>query len=141
MTKLGIPTVGEHAHAALDGFTSLLDTATGTGGPATRNAALGLVRACLALMDKFPRQARREFAATLPFSSLELALLRTSRIDQESVADVIVDRVRNWVMRSPLFIEEANVHAADFLLRLEPLLDLTSERTETMHALERLHAY
>lgn len=142
MTTLDVSTVGEWADRALTSFRQLRDAGNEEHPNASTVdifwAAIGLVRACLALMEKLPEQSRREFASTLPFSSLELAFLRIGPIDREPVAEHLVHRLREWANRSPVLVDEVNVHAADFLLRLTPHLDLWSQREQVADAIERM---
>jgi len=136
-----IPTVGEHAGRALASFATLqnaVDLPHMQRSATARLAAVELVRACLALMYKFPAQARLDFASVLPFTQLELELISHERIEDAPVADAIALRLLEWARRSPIFVDEANVHAADFLVRLTPHLDLWSQRQQAAAAAERL---
>lgn len=141
MTTAYIPTVGEHAGRALASFTTLQNTVDlphRQRSATARVAAAEFVRACLALMRKFPAQARLDFASVLPFTQLELELMGQDRLDDALVADAITVRLLEWARRSPIFIDEANVHAADFLARLTPHLDLWNQRQQAAAAAERL---
>jgi hypothetical protein len=141
VTTTYIPTVGEHAERALASFTTLqnaVDPAYEQGSATARVAAVEFVRACLALMRKFPAQARLDFASVLPFTHLELGLIGREGLDDAPVADAIALRLVEWATRSPIFVNEANVHAADFLAQLTPHLDLWSQRQQAATAAERL---
>jgi hypothetical protein len=141
MTTTYIPTVGEYAERALASFTTLQNAANlpqNESSGASRGAAVELVRACLALMRKFPAQARMDFASVLPFTRLELELIVRGVLDDRPVADAIARRLLEWARKGPVIVDEANVDAADFLTRLTPLLDLWSQRQQAASAAERL---
>lgn len=134
-----IPTVGQYAEIALTNFSALQESGSVQYTDRPRHlAALELVRACLSLMDKFPEQSRQDFASTLPFTDLELRLLRRPQVEDESVTAVIASRLDEWVHRSPIFVNDANVHAAEFLVRLTPHLDLWSQRERAAQAIRRV---
>ncbi len=136
VTTAYIPTVGEYAGRALASFETLqntVDLSHMQRSATAREAAAEFVRACLALMRKFPAQARLNFASVLPFTQLELELMGHGHLDDASVADAIALRLLEWARRSPIFVNEANVHAADFLAQLTPHLDLWSQRQSGGH--------
>jgi hypothetical protein len=118
-TEFSIPTVGEYAEAALSSFSELQEPDCWTGqaslDPRLGLASLKLVHACLSLMDKFPRGTRQDFASTLPFTALELQLLRQPHVEDEPVTNEIACRVHEWVHRSPILVDEVNVHVTQFL--------------------------
>lgn len=136
-----IATTGAYAERALAAFTRLSgadDDGSGIVDPAVREAASEFVSASLGLMDRFPESARKDFAAVLPFSKLELRLLRDFGSDDRRVTDAVTERLLEWVNRSPVFVDEVSVHAAEFLTRLTPHLDLWSERESANAAIGRL---
>lgn len=128
-----IPTVGEHAGRALTSFKALQEAADLSdqqrSAPA-RTAAAKFVCSCLALTRKFPMQARLDFTSGLPFTHLELELMSSGRLEDGAVADAVAERLLKWVQGSPIRIDDAEVDAADFLVRLTPHLDLWSERQQ-----------
>jgi hypothetical protein len=136
-----IPTVGEHAESALASFAALQDPGilpAGQLSATARVAAVKFVRACLALMRKFPMQARLDFASVLPFTQLELELISRGGLEDVPVADAIAQRLLEWAQGSPVCVDETNVHAADFLVRLTPHLDLWSQRQQAATTAEQL---
>jgi hypothetical protein len=145
VTTRYIPTVGEHAGRALANFKALQDavaTSDQQRSAAARMSAVEFVRTCLALMGKFPMQARLDFASVLPFTHLELELMNSGRLEDAPVAEAITQRLLKWVQGSPIRVDNANVHAADFLVRLAPHLDLWSQRQDaTAGAAQLVHAY
>lgn len=141
VTTRYIPTVGEYAQRALASFESLQDAVAVSDqqrSAAARMSAVEFVRTCLALMGKFPMQARLDFASILPFTHLELELMSSGRLEDAPVADAITQRLLKWVQGSPIRVDNANVHAADFLVRLTPHLDLWSQRQQATAAAARL---
>lgn len=135
-----IPTVGEHAGRALASFEALHGAASLADpepSAAARMAAVELVRTCLALLRKFPMQARLDFASALPFTRLELELLNSDHFEDLAVVDAITQRLLEWVQGSPLHIDDVDVHAAEFLVRLAPLLDLWNQRQHAIAAAAR----
>lgn len=117
-------TCGEHAERLLAAFAVLQAVSDGDDtDPVVHNAALAFVGGCQALMAKLPGQSRVEFASTLPFSRLERDLMRQVPLDRPETLDVLSERLRQWASRSPVFVEEAPVHAAAFLEALAPYLD------------------
>lgn len=145
VTSRYIPTVGEHAERALGSFAALQNAAVLPAvqrSAAARVAAVKFVRACLALMRKFPMQARLDFASVLPFTRLELELISRGRPEDVPVADAIAQRLLEWAQGSPVCVDEVNVHAADFLVHLTPHLDLWSQREQaTATAKSLVHAH
>jgi hypothetical protein len=141
VTTAYIPTAGELAGQTLSHFTELQAAA---GMPdadrvtVARRAAVLLVQGCLDLMSRFPAEARPAFAAALPFSVLEMQLIVRGPVDEEPIAGSITERLLEWATRSPVFVDELSVHAADFLARLTPHLDLWSQRQLAAIAAERL---
>lgn len=134
-----IPTVGEYAAQALTAFTELQQFSDARIlNPSIRTSSLDLVHACLSLMHKFPNQTRSEFARALPFTALELSLLEVDSTDEQPVVDEIALRLYEWVHRSPILVEESSVHAAEFLRRLSPHLDLWRQRELAAHAIEHV---
>jgi hypothetical protein len=141
VTTSYIPTVGEHAERALAGFAALqeaVDLPPQQRLAAARPAAIKFVRACLALMRKFPAQARLDFASGLPFTSLELELIGRGHLEDAPIADAITLRLLKWVSRGSTSRDDTNAHAADFLIQLTPHLDLWSQRQQATAAAERL---
>lgn len=140
LDKGHISTVGEHARQALATFSILQkmpDVPCGEPSGAAKAAATEFLTSCLALMRKFPSQAGRAFGGVLPFTELELELLIRECPDDKPIIDAITVRLLEWAGRSPLFVDEANVHAADFLAALTPHLDRWSERQEATAAAAR----
>jgi len=136
-----IPTVGEHAERALASFKQLQDTVAVSDqqrSAAARMSAVEFVHACLALMRKFPMQARLDFASVLPFTHLELELMSSGHLEDAPVADAITQRLLKWVRESQVRFDDTNVHAADFLVRLTPHLDRWSQRQQATAAAARL---
>jgi hypothetical protein len=136
-----IPTVGEYASHVLSSFERLRQAGDDVGSiswPDVRLDAVDFLRSCLALAHKFPSQSRIAFERSLPFSRLETELMRRKDVSQEHVADLVTSRVIEWASRSPVFIEEDNVHAADFLIQLTPHLDLWRERKLAMQTAESM---
>jgi hypothetical protein len=136
-----IPTPGEYAERALLSFAALQNAVSlpDEGRADAVNAAgVQLVDACVALMRKFPIEARHDFASVMPFTNLELYFLRQRPIGELSIVNLIGARLLEWATRSPIFLDEANVHAADFLERLAPHLDLWSQRQLAAAAARRL---
>lgn len=139
-TSYEIPTVGDYAARALADLLRVRTTDEALAGvaPELGRAALGLVTSCMALTDKFPHQARLDLESTLPFSSLELELMRSGSIKSGPAAELVARRVHEWVNRSPVVVDEANVHVVDFLRRLAPHLDLWTQREQVADIIERL---
>ena len=137
-----IPTVGEYASAALSGFIDL-QKSTGVRRESgldshTRLDAMRFLYCCLSLLDKFPVQTRSEFAATLPFTDLELRLLRQPRDEDDASKDEVCVRLYQWVHYGPMLVGESTVSAADFLRALIPHLDLWAERELAAKAIQRM---
>lgn len=91
-----ISTPGEHARRALATFAILqkaLDAPPGPPSGTAKAAATEFVGACLALMRKFPTQARTDFAGVLPFTELELELITRGTPDDKPIADAIALRL------------------------------------------------
>lgn len=130
-------TVGQLAERVLERFLAVqrFDEPKAAGLPANE-----LVHGCLRLGAKFPAQTRRCFEACLPFTRLELALLRHGVGDDGPAEREIALRVWEWATRSPVFVDEANVHAGDFLCQLSVHLDLWSQRRAALDAAARLTA-
>jgi hypothetical protein len=145
VTPRYIPTVGEHAGHALASFKTLqaaVAVSDQQRSAAARMSAVEFVHTCLALMGKFPMQARLDFASVLPFTHLELELMGRGRLEDAPVADAITQRLLKWVQGSPIRVDNADVHAADFLVRLTPHLDLWSQRQHATAAASQLvHAH
>lgn len=142
MTTAYIPTVGEYAARALTSFVELhaagRHLAPSRTTPAVRRAAVELVQACLGMMRKFPLQAREDFASVLPLTQLELELIARTPFEAPEIAEVLAQRLAEWASRSPILVDEANVHAADFLERLGPHLDRWNERQHASKAAAEL---
>jgi hypothetical protein len=137
VTTRYIPTVGEHAGRALASFTALQDALVASDqqrSVAAQMSAVEFIDTCLALMRKFPRQARLDFASVLPFTHLELELMGSRRLEDAPIADAIAQRLLKWVQGSPVRVGIANGQAADFLVRLTPHLDLWSQRQQAIAA-------
>jgi hypothetical protein len=138
VTTAYIPTVGEYAARALASFLDLQAAGrrfapSGTT-PAARRAAVELVHACLGMMRKFPLQAREDFASVLPLTQLELELIGRAPFEAPEIAEALAQRLAEWASRSPILVDEANVHAADFLEKLGPHLDRWNERQHASKA-------
>jgi hypothetical protein len=142
VTTAYIPTVGEYAARALASFDDLQAEgrrfAHSRITPAGRRAAVELVHSCLGMMRKFPLQAREDFASVLPFTQLELELIGRTPFESPEIAEALAQRLVEWASRSPILVDEANVHAADFLERLSPHLDRWSERQHASNAAAEL---
>jgi hypothetical protein len=136
-----IPTVGEYAERILDSFATLQTAAElppDQQPAAARAAAIEFVRTCLALLRKFPAQARSHFAALMPFTNLELELISHDNLDDPPTVDAIVLRLLGWVSQNPAVFEGRYAPPADFLRRLAPHLDLWDSRQRAMAAAEDL---
>jgi hypothetical protein len=141
VTTRYIPTVGEHAGRALASFQALqgaLIVSDQQRSVSAQMSAVEFVHTCLALMRKFPRQARLDFASVLPFTDLEWELMSSGRLEDAPIADAIAQRLLEWVPGSPVRVGVASVQAADFLVRLTPHLDLWSQRQQAIAAAARL---
>lgn len=141
VTSRYIPTVGEHAEHALASFMALQNAAVlapEQRSATARLAAVEFVHACLALMQKFPMQARLDFASALPFTELELELIGRGHLEEAVVADAAAQRLLRWARGHSVCIDQANVPAADFLARLTPHLDLWNQRQQAAAATEWL---
>jgi hypothetical protein len=99
-----------------------------------RLAAVGLVEACLTLVEKLPEGSRRSFEAVLPLTKLEQRMLRPGALTDARAVDALAERLVEWAGRSPVLVDEASVHAADFLLRLRPHLDRWQQREDATAA-------
>lgn len=126
-----IPTVGEYAQRVLlciehlHGSKPVMNDQYRTN---THDKALDFVHCCLALGRKFPRQTQLAFELLLPFTPLEMELVHRVDISDPRVAELITNRLVDWISCSPIFVGETNVHVSDFLIRLAPHLDLWAER-------------
>lgn len=140
MTAAYIPTVGECAAQALANFVALRINSTlhGKPTPDALRASVELTKATLALLTKLPEGSRAQFVAVLPFSRLELDLFRSGRVDDECVSSALAARLVEWANRSPILVDETNVHAADFLADLYPLLDGWVDRERADEVRSRL---
>lgn len=132
-----VATVGERAERVLTAFLAL-QAGNEAGPPSSRDAAVELLTASFALLRRFPQQTRADFVSVLPLTRLEQELLLHARLDHPGVAEALAKRLAEWATRSPVFIDEANVHAADFLTRLVPHLDRWELRQEALAAAHRL---
>jgi hypothetical protein len=136
-----IPTVGEYAERILASFVALqaaADLPRRQQPAAARAAAIDFVRTCLALMGKFPAQARTHFAALLPFTSQELELISHENLDDGRTADAIASRLLGWVSKDPAVVGASFANPADFLRRLAPHLDLWNSRQRAIAAADQL---
>jgi hypothetical protein len=136
-----IPTVGEYAERILDSFATLQTAAEFPPNQqpvAARAAAIEFVRACVALLRKFPAQARIHFAAQMPFTNRELELISHENLDDPRNVDAIVLRLLGWVNQNPAVIEAGYAPPAGFLRRLAPHLDLWDSRQRAMAAADEL---
>lgn len=136
-----IPTVGEYAERILASFVTLqaaADLPRRQQPVAARAAAIEFVRTSLALMGKFPAQARTHFAALLPFTSQELELISHDYLDDGPTVDTVVLRLLGWVSKDPAVIEARFANPADFLRRLAPHLDLWNSRQRAIAAADQL---
>jgi hypothetical protein len=136
-----IPTVGEYAERILDSFATLQAAAElplKQQSAAASAAAIEFVRTCLALLRKFPEQARAHFTALMPFTNLEMELISHGSLDDPPTVDAIALRLLGWVSQNPAVFGGRYAQPADFLRRLAPLLDLWDSRQRAMAAAEEL---
>lgn len=136
-----LPTVGECASKALNDFVELRaqhGKAASTARSAVRDVAVDFTRVVLTLLNKLPAGSRNELAAALPFSNLEIELFQDGTFTNTGLATAIARRLIEWADRSPVLVEEANVHAADFLAFLNPLLDAWAQRQRADELRDRL---
>ena len=139
----GVPTTGELASQALTSFMTL-HQADGNENHTTvelrRQASLLFAQAVIDLCDRFPSQTRASFSSALPFTRLESELLSGALAELSAIADAMAQRLVEWATRSPVLVDEASIHASDFLARLAPHLDLWDQRAQAIATAERLAA-
>jgi hypothetical protein len=137
-----IPTVGEYAEVILDTFATLQKAAelpANRRTAASRAAAVEFLSACLAMMRKFPSQARARFAVLMPFTKLEIELFRHGTLDDPLTIDAIALRLLGWVSQNPEVVDgRFDQRPADFLRQLAPLLDRWESRQRALAAADEL---
>ncbi|MBM0126711.1 hypothetical protein [Pimelobacter simplex] len=129
-----IPTGGEYASRALRDLATIERIAPeapddAQGAAEMADAALDLLDTCLHLAGKLPLEYRSKLTSALPFTSLEVELLRSSPASLRTTALAeIAARIHHWASGDTLLLDDSPAEVTMFLAQLRPHLDSWEER-------------